>query len=138
MRVETMDNRPKVGLGVLIIKDGKVLFGQRLNAHGEGTWCPPGGHVEYGESFENCARREVAEETGLTIKNVTFITTTNDLHVSENKHYVTIIMRADWESGEPQVLEPDKMVKWGWFDWDNLPSPLFLSIQNLVDSGYKL
>ncbi len=46
-----MENkRPKVGLGVLIFKDGKVLLGKRKGAHGEGTWCPPGGHLEFGET----------------------------------------------------------------------------------------
>jgi len=46
-----MDKVPRVGLGVLIIKDGKVLLGRRKGAHGEGTWAPPGGHLECGESF---------------------------------------------------------------------------------------
>lgn len=35
------NNRPKVGVGVAIIKDGKVLLGKRKNAHGEGTWSFP-------------------------------------------------------------------------------------------------
>lgn len=132
-----IDNRPKVGIGVLIFKDGKVLFGQRLNAHGEGSWCPPGGHLEFGESFEDCAKREVDEESGLKVKNLQVITSTNDIHIQENKHYVTILMRAEWDSGEPKIREPDKIVKWGWFKWENLPSPLFLPIQNLINTGFQ-
>ena len=42
--------RPKVGVGVIIIKDGKFLMGWRKKSHGSGTWCPPGGHLEYGTS----------------------------------------------------------------------------------------
>lgn len=38
-------NRPKVGLGVFIMKDGKVLLGKRKNAHGDDDWCFPGGHL---------------------------------------------------------------------------------------------
>ena len=71
--------RPKVGVGVIIVKEGKILLGKRKNAHGEGTWCPPGGHLELGESYEECAKRETFEETGLQIKNLQFITATNDI-----------------------------------------------------------
>ncbi len=53
--------RPKVGVGVIVVKEGKVLLLQRKNSHGSGTWCFPGGHLEYGESLEECAKREVLE-----------------------------------------------------------------------------
>lgn len=131
-----MNNRPKVGVGVCIVKNGKVLLGQRLNAHGEGTWCFPGGHLEFGESWDNCARREVMEETGIKINKPVFATCTNDVFTIENKHYITIYMKASWKSGEPEVLEPDRMIKWQWFDWTNLPSPIFLPMQNLLKSGF--
>ena len=58
--------RPKVGIGVLIVKDGKILLGERIGAHGSGLFALPGGHLEFGETFEETARREVEEETGLT------------------------------------------------------------------------
>ncbi len=132
-----MNKRPKVGVGVCVVKGGKVLLGQRLNAHGEGSWCFPGGHLEFGESWENCAIREVFEETGLAIKNIRFVTCTNDIFSREDKHYITIYMQADWKVGKPQVLEPDKMIKWQWFDWDKLPSPLFIPMQHLVETGFR-
>jgi 8-oxo-dGTP diphosphatase len=131
------ENWPRVGLGVCIIKDSKVLLGQRLNAHGDGSWCFPGGHLEFGETWEECAIREVTEETGLTIKNPVFVTCTNDIFEEENKHYITLYLKAAWISGEPQVLEPEKMVKWQWFNWEKLPSPLFIPMQHLVETGFK-
>ena len=58
----------KVGLGLYILNDrGQVLLGLRKAKHGEGTWCPPGGHMEYGESFEEGAVREAFEETGIRV-----------------------------------------------------------------------
>lgn len=132
-----MKQQAKVGLGVCIVKDGKVLMGQRRNAHGSGSWSFPGGHMEFGETFEACAVRETQEETGLVISNPVFVTCTNDFFTEENKHYVTIYMKADWASGEPKVIEPDKMVKWDWFDWDNLPSPLFIPMQHFVETGFR-
>lgn len=129
--------RPKVGVGIYLVKNGEVLVGQRLNAHGEGSWCFPGGHLEFGESWEDCAIREVAEETGLTIGNLAFAGVTNDIFQEENKHYVTIYIRADWISGEPEVLEPNKMVRWRWANWDNLPQPLFIPFQNFIATGFR-
>ena len=57
------EKRPKVGVGVFVFKDGKTLLGKRKNAHGDGTWNPPGGHLEFNESIEQCAQREVLENT---------------------------------------------------------------------------
>ena len=132
-----MDNRPKVGVGVLIIKDGKVLMGKRKNAHGEGAWCFPGGHLEFGESWEECSLRETDEETGVGIKNLRFGIATNDIFKKEEKHYVTIIMLADYDSGEVELREPEKCEKWDWFEWDNLPTPLFVPLQNLLKQNFN-
>ncbi|HLC69503.1 MAG TPA: NUDIX domain-containing protein [Patescibacteria group bacterium] len=53
------DKRPKVGVGVFVFKDGKILFGQRKNTgHGVGCWSLPGGHLEFNEGVESCAERE--------------------------------------------------------------------------------
>lgn len=132
-----MENRPKVGIGVIIIKDKKILLGKRKNAHGEGSWCYPGGHLEFGESWEECSRREVWEEVGIQIKNIRFGTITNDIFENEHKHYITISMISDYESGEVKLMEPDKCDKWEWFEWDNLPSPLFLPTINQLKEGFN-
>ncbi len=105
--------------------------------HGKDTWCFPGGHLEYGESWDDCARRETGEETSIIIKNIRFATATNDVFESEGKHYVTIIMVAEYESGDVIIKEPDKFECWDWFDWDNLPQPLFVPVQNLCDTGFR-
>jgi len=132
-----MSDRPKVGIGVVIMKDNKALLGQRKNAHGEGAWCFPGGHLEYQETWEECAARETVEEAGITIKNVRFGTTTNDIFTKEQKHYITIFMLSDYDSGEVKVMEPDKCERWEWFEWDKLPRPLFLPNQNLLKRKYN-
>lgn len=131
-----MQNRPGVGVGVCIIKDGKILFGKRKNAHGEGDWCFPGGHLEFNESWEECAKRETLEETGIKIKNIRFATATNDLFLKEKKHYITIFMLADYDSGEVKIMEPDKCEKWDWFDWNEPPQPLFQSSLNLRKQNF--
>jgi 8-oxo-dGTP diphosphatase len=130
-------NRPKVGVGVFVIKDKKILMGQRINAHGEGTWSLPGGHLEFFETFEDCAKREVLEETGLNITDVNFATITNDMFKKENKHYITIFVKSKNSQGIPKVMEPNKCLKWDWFTWDNLPKPLFLPLENLKKTNFN-
>lgn len=130
-------DRPKVGVAVILIKDGKVLVGRRKNSHGDGTWCFAGGHMEGNESFEDTARREALEETGVKIKNIRFAAVTNDIFEKEGKHYITVFMVADYDSGEPKVMEPDRHETWNWFEWDDIPKPMFLPIENLIRQGYK-
>jgi len=131
-----MNKKPGVGVGVCIVKDGKVLWGKRKNSHGEGSWCFPGGHLEFNESWEDCAMRETLEETGIRIKNIRFVAATNDIFPKGAKHYVTIFMLAKYDTGEVQLLEPDKCERWEWFDWSNPPEPLFISGQNLRKTGF--
>lgn len=128
--------RPQVGIGVFVIRNGKFLMGHRKGSHGADTWSIPGGHMEFGESFEETARREVMEETGMIIQNVQFGAVTNDFFESDNKHYVTVWMLSDWEENEPSITEPDTFVDQEWIDIDDLPGPLFLPWRNLLESEF--
>ncbi len=129
--------RPRVGIGVFIIRDDQVLLGKRKNAHGAGAWSAPGGHLEYQETWAECARREVWEETGLPITNIRFGAITNDIFSEEQLHYITISMVAEYVAGEPKVLEPDKFEELRWFAWENLPQPCFVPLANLKKSGFN-
>src|SRR5687768_15686447 len=129
------ENRPKVGIGVMVLKDGKVLLQLRKSSHGAGEYAFAGGHMEHMESFEETAKREVREETGVEIKNVRFLCLMNIKRYAP-KHYVHIGLGADWEKGEPKVLEPDKSESWDWYDLNNLPMPLFESVAATIEA-YK-
>lgn len=126
-------DRPKVGIGIMIFKDGKILLGKRKGSHGEGEYAFPGGHLEYMESFEGCAIREINEECGIKVKNIRFQFLAN-LTKYAPKHYVHINFLADWEEGEPKILEPDKSESWGWYEIDNFPQPMFEICKTAVDS----
>ncbi|KKP59581.1 MAG: hypothetical protein UR53_C0001G0081 [Candidatus Magasanikbacteria bacterium GW2011_GWC2_34_16] len=135
--MEDITKRPKVGVGVIVKKDGKVLMQKRKGAHGFGTWCFPGGHMEFGESLEETARRETIEELGIEITNIWVGPYTNDVHTGEGKHYVTLFVVSDYASGDPKIMEPDKTEFFDWFDWEEMPRPLFLPIINLLEQGYN-
>jgi 8-oxo-dGTP diphosphatase len=130
--------RPKVGVGVMIVKDGKVLLQKRCSEHGKDTWSFPGGHLEGFETWEECAMRETEEEVGITVKNIKFAGVTNDFHTSEDKHYVTIFMRCEYDSGEPKVNSETELTEVHWFSPDELPSPLFLPLENYLKLGYRI
>ncbi len=132
-----MENIVRVGVGVIVRRNGKVLVGKRLADLGKGTWSVPGGHLEYSETFEDCAKRETHEEAGILIKNVKIGAFTNDIFHESGKHYITIFMVSDYDKGKVQVMEPDKMIKWGWFEWSKLPKPLFLPTVNLLEQNFN-
>ena len=129
---------PRVGVAVLLLRDGKLLLGQRIGTHGAGTWAPPGGYLEFGESLEACARREVLEETGLTLENIRLGPYTNTVFAHEGKHSVTLFLLADCPEslGQPERREPEKCLGWSWYTWDSLPKPLFATLAQLHETGF--
>ena len=134
-----MDNksRPLVGIGTLIYHNNQILLGQRINAHGSLSWAPTGGHLEFGESFEQAARRETLEETGLALGTIIQGPTTNSFFAAEGKHYISIFMIGQYIGGIPEIREPHKCAGWQWFDVNQLPNPLFLPLQSLVDQAFN-
>ncbi|PIT90194.1 MAG: DNA mismatch repair protein MutT [Candidatus Komeilibacteria bacterium CG10_big_fil_rev_8_21_14_0_10_41_13] len=132
-----MEPITKIGVAAIIRNDNKVLIGKRKNAHGEGCWAFPGGHLEFNEDPQETAIRETLEETGIRIKNLKVGPYTNDKFEKEGKHYITLFIIADYDSGEAKVLEPEKCEKWDWFSWDNLPEPLFLPFINLLKQNFN-
>ena len=116
----------------------RLLLGKRISSHSENSWQFPGGHLEFGETVEDCARREVAEEAGIRVRNIRSSGFTNDVFIDADKHYVTLFVSSEYESGEVRVMEPDKCEQWQWFRWDRLPEPLFLPIRNFLEQDPDL
>lgn len=134
----TENKNIRVGVGCWLFNNfGHVLLGKRLSKHGSGTWAPPGGHLEFGEEPIQCAARELFEETGLQVPphKFKFFGITNDIFTDGNKHYLTIHYFTYFDtdiSHSIYVKEPDKCETWQWFNLKKLPSPLFISAQNLL------
>ncbi len=123
------------GVGVLVVRDGKVLLGRRASPRGRGTWSPPGGRAEPGETDEETARRELDEETGLVGAVPRVVGETMDSFPT-GETWRTRWVQMEWVSGDPRVLEPDEVDSWGWYSWDRLPAPLFLPMASLVATGF--
>jgi len=131
--------RPNVGVGVALVKDGRILLGLRnpdsskadSELHGEGTWTALGGKLEFGESLLDCARREVAEECGMRLKGAKTVSVSEEF--SGDAHFITIGMLAEQFEGEPKVMEPD-IIEWRWWPLDGLPENLFIPTKNMIDN----
>lgn len=123
---------PYVGVGCVIIRDGRILLVRRQGAHGVGSWSTPGGHLDFAESPAQCAARETEEETGIRVSHVEFLAITNDVFTDAEKHYLTIWMRGQPDRSEAVARDATEIAEVGWFDLDAMPSPLFLSLANLV------
>jgi 8-oxo-dGTP diphosphatase len=117
----------------LVLKDGQVLLGRRKGTHGAGEYATPGGHLEFGESLEQCARREVREETGLEVDDVRFLRLLN-VKTYAGTHYVDVGLVANWKRGQPQLLEPDRCEGWGWYSLEQLPAPLFATEPSKIEA----
>ena len=125
-------NRPQVGVGVVFLRDGQVFLAKREGAHGEDTWASAGGHLETGESLEDCARREANEELGVTVGELRFLCVSNI--VAYNRHYVDIEFLGEVGDQEPTLKEPVGFSESGWFDLNFLPAPLFEAVRYALDS----
>jgi 8-oxo-dGTP diphosphatase len=131
--MDHMENRmPMVGVGIIIRRGEQVLLLHRHHAHGAGTWSPPGGHLEFGETPEECARRETREETSLEVVDVRYKCLTNDIFTAEGKHYITIWMEGQGGEGEAVLNAPEEASEVRWFRWDELPEQIFLPLANLL------
>ena len=126
----------RVGVGVIVVRDGRVLLGCRRGSHGAGSWAFPGGNLEFGEGVEECARRELLEETGLVLRHVRHAPFTVNHFAEHDRHYVTLFVQADGVEGVPSNLEPALCDGWEWHDWDALPAPLFGPLLSLRAQGH--
>ncbi|HET6925119.1 MAG TPA: NUDIX domain-containing protein [Candidatus Saccharimonadales bacterium] len=127
-------DRPKVGIGLLLIKDGKyILLGKRKSSHGDGEYAGVGGHMEHLETVNETIMRELQEEIGddIRISTPQFLCLSN-IRDYAPKHYIDVGLVAEWISGEPKVMEPDKIESWDWYPLDAIPEPLFASCKHYL------
>ena len=124
--------RPLVGVGVVFLRGDAVFLAQRRGELGGATWGSAGGHLEFGESLEDCARREAREELGLAVGALQFLCVANI--VAYGRHYLDVEFLGDIGPQEPRLREPDKFVRSGWFPLAQPPQPLFKAMEYALES----
>lgn len=132
--------RPRIGVGVAILNEkNEVLLGLRISSHGTGEWSFPGGHLEFGETLFETAKRETKEETNLDISEFEVISICDEMRYikTDNRHYLNVSVSGKYVGGEPKVMEIEKCKEWRWFSLHSLPENLFeateVALQNMQD-----
>jgi 8-oxo-dGTP diphosphatase len=107
---------PRVAVGAIVIKDGKILLVKRNKAPHKDFWAIPGGSVELGETLQEAAEREIREETGVTIEAkepvFTFDLIERDEKGNVRFHYVIVDLAADYRHGELRPADDVRDARW--------------------------
>lgn len=109
-------NRPWVGVGVMVFRDGKILLGRRAREPRKGQWSIPGGTIELGETTREAATREIREEFNVEIEDIQLFDVFDCVfRDSENQvqfHYVLIEFFARHKSGEVRPADDIDAAEW--------------------------
>lgn len=122
-------NQPRVGVAVLIQRDSKLLLTRRPNMPQQNHWQCAGGYLRAGEDVFQCAQR-CAQVTGLQIFQLSSGPVTNNIFSGQNLHTVTLYVLAGKTVGTEHT-------GWQWFEWQQLPQPLFLPVELLVTQNFE-
>jgi 8-oxo-dGTP diphosphatase len=127
----------RVGLGLVLVKDGSVLLSQRKkDNNGIGEFGGPGGALEPGEAMGESILRELSEECGpnIAVNNLRAICTINYRNDQSPTHWVGVGFIADYVYGTIVNNEPDKHSDWAWYPLDKLPTPLYWPVARYIES----
>lgn len=121
-----MSAGPQVGVGAVVVQQGRVLLVQRGRPPGAGLWAIPGGRQRLGETLQQAAEREILEETGVVIRATAPIYTCEHLERDEQGgvryHYVIVDLAAEYVSGVPQAGDDASAACWvAWSELGALP-----------------
>lgn len=112
------ENIPRAVVGILAYNDKKEVFLATGNKW-KGKWIVPGGHLEWGETFVQCAQREMKEETHLDIEDVEFIQLQESIFSEDfikKKHFVFIDVIA--KATTDDVILNEELEEYGWFSFE--------------------
>lgn len=107
---------PRVGVGAIVMKEGRVLLVKRAAAPNKGLWAIPGGSLELGETLREGARREIREETGIEVwvkdPVYAFDYFERDQEGRIRFHFVIVDLLADYVGGELKAADDALEARW--------------------------
>jgi 8-oxo-dGTP diphosphatase len=112
---------PRIRVGVVVV-DGDRLLLVRHQKKGNTYWLLPGGGLDYGETFEDCAKREILEETGLEIEVKRFLYLSEGIAPDKARHIVQIFVLGERTGGELQTCDEEVIAEVAWVPFNELKS----------------
>ncbi len=107
---------PRVAVGGVVFRDGRVLLVRRGKPPSEGEWAIPGGSVELGETLQEAVAREILEETGISIRVGEPVHVFEDVRRDEagriRFHYVILDFEGEFLSGEVNAADDARDARW--------------------------
>lgn len=103
-----------IGVGGIVIRQGKVLMVQHNYGHLQGQWLLPGGHVDPGENLDAAIEREVLEETGIRAQ-AGGIVAIRSLILPDSRVEVYVVFLMDYRSGQARANSPAEIAGAGYF-----------------------
>jgi len=106
---------PVVGVGGVVVRDGRVLLIRRGKPPLYGRWVVPGGTVELGETLEQALVREMEEETSLRVEPIEVLTVFDRIEREGGRvvyHYVIVDYLCRWRAGEARAASDALEVAW--------------------------
>jgi 8-oxo-dGTP diphosphatase len=107
---------PRIGVGAIVVHEGRVLLVKRGTEPSRGLWAIPGGTLKLGETLQQCAAREILEETGITIRVGACIYVFDCIQRDENEkikfHFAVVDFAGEYVSGEPQGADDAEEARW--------------------------
>lgn len=123
---------PRVGVGVMIVRGRHVLMARRTSGQRVGWYGWIGGKLEFGETLQDCARREAREEAGIEIANLRLLCLSSI--IVHDQHWLDVEFLADIAAGEPRATAPGEIDAWAWYPLDALPEPIFEPARYALES----
>lgn len=122
---------------LILIKDDRVLLSRRFNTgYMDGHYSLPAGHVDEGETVEDCLVREVKEEIGISVKKKD-IKLVHVMHRKENDIRLDFFYMVGGYKGEIKNMEPEKCDDLKWFELNKLPKNILPYIKQAIEESQQ-
>jgi 8-oxo-dGTP diphosphatase len=127
-------NNRYISCDTLVIDNNKVLMILRKKDPESGKWCLPGGYLSWDETVEECAAREVKEETGYIIKDLKFLKINSNPNREERQNIVLFFKANIKEKKDP--IDLDEVIKIKWFSLDELPNDIVFGHDKIIKEHF--